>query len=118
ISKLGVTALLDHGSEELKQRYVPRVASGECQASYCLSESDAGSDVAGMQTRAVRDGDHYVLTGSKMWITNAGVSDFYSVFAKTDPDAGHRGISCFVVEKDFAGFSVSDLAHKKGVRGS
>ena len=71
-----------------------------------------------MRTKAVRDGDHYVLTGRKLWITNAGVSDFYTVFAKTDPDAGHRGISCFVVEKDFAGFSVSKLEHKMGVRGS
>ena len=71
-----------------------------------------------MRTKAVRDGDHYVLTGRKLWITNAGVSDFYTVFAKTDPDAGHRGISCFVVEKDFAGFSVSKLEHKMGMRGS
>ena len=118
ISKLGVTVLLDQGSEELKQRYVTRVASGECQASYCLSEADAGSDVAGMQTRAVRDGDHYVLRGRKMWITNAGVSDFYTVFAKTDPDAGHRGISAFVVDKAFPGFSIGKLEHKMGVRGS
>jgi alkylation response protein AidB-like acyl-CoA dehydrogenase len=118
ITKLGLTALLDHGREELKQKYVPRAASGECQASYCLSESDAGSDVAGMRTTAVRDGDHYVLSGSKMWITNAGVSDFYTVFAKTDPDAGHRGISCFLVERDFDGFSVGKLEHKLGVRGS
>ena len=71
-----------------------------------------------MRTKAVRDGDHYVLTGRKLWITNAGISDFYTVFAKTDPDAGHRGISCFVVEKDFPGFSVSKLEHKMGVRGS
>ena len=85
ISKLGMTPVLDHGSEALKQKYVHRVASGECQASYCLSEADAGSDVSGMRTRAVRDGDHYVLTGQKLWITNAGVSDFYTVFAKTDP---------------------------------
>ena len=98
-----MTPVLDHGSDALKQKYVTRVASGECQASYCLSEADAGSDVSGMRTRAVRDGDHYVLTGQKLWITNAGVSDFYTVFAKTDPDAGHRGISCFVVEKDFPG---------------
>ncbi|HWS45591.1 MAG TPA: acyl-CoA dehydrogenase family protein [Acidimicrobiia bacterium] len=118
ISKLGMTPVLDHGSEALKRRYVPRVASGEYQASYCLSEADAGSDVAGMRTRAVRDGDHYVLSGRKLWITNAGVSDLYTVFAKTDPDAGHRGISCFVVEKGFAGFSVSKLEHKMGVRGS
>jgi alkylation response protein AidB-like acyl-CoA dehydrogenase len=118
ISKLGMTALLDNGSDELKRKYIPRVASGECQASYCLSETGAGSDVAGMTTRAVRDGDHYVLNGHKMWITNAGVSDFYTVFAKTSPDAGHRGISAFVVEKDFAGFSIGKLEHKLGVRGS
>ncbi|MFZ4585805.1 MAG: acyl-CoA dehydrogenase family protein [Acidimicrobiia bacterium] len=118
ISKLGCTALLDHGSDALKAKYLPRVASGECQASYCLSESEAGSDVASMQTRAVRDGDHYVLNGRKMWITNAGVSDFYTVFAKTDPDAAHRGISAFVVEKDFPGFSVGKLEHKMGMRGS
>jgi alkylation response protein AidB-like acyl-CoA dehydrogenase len=71
-----------------------------------------------MRTRAVRDGDSYVLTGRKLWITNAGVSDFYLVFAKTEPDAGHRGISCFVVEKSFPGFSVSKLERKLGVRGS
>jgi alkylation response protein AidB-like acyl-CoA dehydrogenase len=118
ITKLGLATLLDHGSNELKQQYVPRAASGECQASYCLSESEAGSDVANMRTTAVRDGDHYVLNGSKMWITNAGVSDFYTVFAKTDPSAGHRGISCFVVERGFEGFSVGKLEHKLGVRGS
>ena len=118
ISKLAMTPVLDHGSEVLKHKYLPRVASGECQASYCLSEADAGSDVAGMRATAVRDGDHYVLSGHKMWITNAGVSDFYTIFAKTNPEADHRGISCFVVEKDFAGFSVSKLEHKMGVRGS
>ncbi len=118
ISKLGMTALLDHGSDEMKARYLPRVASGECQASYCLSEAGAGSDVAGMATRAVRDGDHYVLTGTKAWTTNAGVSDLYTVFAKTDPEAGHRGISAFVVEKGFEGFSIGKLEHKMGVRGS
>jgi alkylation response protein AidB-like acyl-CoA dehydrogenase len=118
ISKLAMTPLLDHGSDALKRTYVTRVAAGEVQASYCLSEADAGSDVSGMRTRAVRDGDHYVLSGHKLWITNAGVSDIYTVFAKTDPDAGHRGISCFVVEKSFPGFSVSKLERKLGVRGS
>jgi alkylation response protein AidB-like acyl-CoA dehydrogenase len=118
ISKLGMTPVLDHGSEALKQQYVPRVASGEYQASYCLSEADAGSDVSGMRTRAVRDGDSYVLTGQKLWITNAGVSDLYLVFAKTNPDAGHRGISCFVVDRAFPGFRVSKLERKLGVRGS
>jgi alkylation response protein AidB-like acyl-CoA dehydrogenase len=118
ISKLAMTPVIDHGSEKLQRTYVVPVAAGERQGSYCLSEADAGSDVAGMRTRAVRDGDHYVLTGRKLWITNAGVSDYYTVFAKTDPDAGHRGISCFVVEKTFPGFSVSKLEHKMGVRGS
>jgi alkylation response protein AidB-like acyl-CoA dehydrogenase len=118
ISKFGMSAVLDHASDELKRRYIPRVASGECQASYCLSEAGAGSDVAGMTTRAVRDGDHYVLNGRKMWITNAGVSDFYTVFAKTQPDGGHRGISAFVVERDYPGFSIGKLEHKLGVRGS
>lgn len=118
ISKLGMTVLLDHGDADLVARYVPRVVSGECQASYCLSEAEAGSDVAGMSTRALRDGDHYVLTGTKSWITNAGISDFYTVFAKTDPDAGHRGISAFVVERTFPGFSIGKLEQKMGVRGS
>jgi alkylation response protein AidB-like acyl-CoA dehydrogenase len=117
ISKLGMIPLMNWGSEELRRRYIPRVASGEAQASYCLSEADAGSDVAAMRCRAVRDGDHYVLSGSKYWITNAGVSDTYTVFAKTDPEAGHRGISCFLVEADW-GVKVSKLEHKMGLRGS
>jgi alkylation response protein AidB-like acyl-CoA dehydrogenase len=117
ISKLGMLPVMNFASEELKQRYLPRIASGEAQASYCLSEPDAGSDVASMTTRAVRDGDDYVITGTKYWITNAGISDFYTVFAKTDPDAGHRGISCFVVEKDW-GVKVPKLEHKMGLRAS
>jgi alkylation response protein AidB-like acyl-CoA dehydrogenase len=117
INKLGMLPLLNWGSEELKRKYVPRVASGEAQASYCLSEADAGSDVAAMRCRAVRDGDSYVLTGSKYWITNAGISDTYTVFAKTDPDAGHRGISCFLVEADW-GVKVAKHEDKLGLRGS
>ena len=109
ISKLAMTPILLDGVRSSRRATCPRVASGELQASYCLSEPDAGSDVAGMSTRAVRDGDHYVLSGTKVWITNAGVSDFYTVFAKTDPDAGHRGISAFVVEKDSPGFSIGKL---------
>jgi alkylation response protein AidB-like acyl-CoA dehydrogenase len=118
IPKLAMTPVMDHGSNTLRAKYVPRVAGGECQASYCLSEPDAGSDAAGMRTRATRDGGHYVLSGRKSWVTNAGVSDFYTVFAKTDPDAGYRGISCFVIEKDFPGVSIGKLEHKLGVRGS
>jgi alkylation response protein AidB-like acyl-CoA dehydrogenase len=118
ISKLAVIPVLEWGSDALREQYVPRVASGELQGSYCLSEVEAGSDVAAMSTRAVRDGDHWVLTGRKHWITNAGVSDLYTVFAKTDPDAGHRGISVFVVERGFPGFSIGKVEHKLGVRGS
>ena len=117
ISKLGMIPVMNWGSDELKRTYLPRVASGASQASYCLSEPDAGSDVASMKTRAVRDGDDYVLHGTKYWITNAGISDLYTVFAKTDPSTGHRGISCFVVEKDW-GVEVLKLEEKLGVRGS
>ena len=117
ISKLGMLPVMNWGSEELKQQYLPRVATGEIQASYCLSEADAGSDVAAMRTRAVRDGDDYILTGSKYWITNAGISDVYIVFAKTDPDAGGRGISCFLVEKEW-GITIAKHEDKLGMRGS
>lgn len=118
IPKLAMTVVLDHGSNELRERYVPRVASGEMHASYCLSEVGAGSDVAAMSTRAVRDGDHYILNGRKHWITGAGVSDLYTVFAKTDPGAGHRGISAFVIEASTPGCAVGKLEHKMGMRGS
>jgi alkylation response protein AidB-like acyl-CoA dehydrogenase len=117
ISKLAMMPIFNWGSEHLREKYIPRVATGDAQASYCLSEADAGSDVAAMRCRAVRDGDDYVLSGSKYWITNAGASDIYTVFAKTDPDAGHRGISCFVVEADW-GVRVAKLEHKMGLRGS
>src|ERR1700736_746750 len=118
ISRLAMTPVIEHGSEELRAKYVPLVASGEWQASYCLSEPQAGSDVAAMITRAERDGDDYVLGGRKSWITNAGVSDVYTVFAKTEPGPGHRGMSAFVVERGFPGFSIGKLEHKMGVRGS
>ncbi len=117
VTKLGMLPVMNFASEELKREYLPKVASGQSQASYCLSEADAGSDVAAMRCRAERDGDSYVLNGTKYWITNAGVSDTYTVFAKTDPDAGHRGISCFLVEKDW-GVKVAKLEHKLGLRGS
>jgi alkylation response protein AidB-like acyl-CoA dehydrogenase len=98
---------------------VPRVVSGEWQGSYCLSEHHAGSDVTSMTTRAVRDGDTYVLNGNKAWISNAGISDFYTVFAVTDPDASPRTrISAFVVEADTPGFSIGKLESKMGMRGS
>ncbi len=117
INKLSMLPVMNWGSDELKARYVPRIASGEAQGSYCLSEADAGSDVAAMRCRAVKDGDTYVLSGSKYWITNAGISDFYTIFAKTDPAAGHRGVSCFVVEADW-GVKVAKHEDKLGLRGS
>jgi len=119
VSKLGMLPVMNWASEELKQRYIPRVASGEAQSSYCLSEADAGSDVAAMRTKAVRDGDHYVISGTKYWITNAGVSDTYTVFARTDPDPAsrHRGLSCFLVEADW-GVKVTKHEDKLGLRGS
>jgi alkylation response protein AidB-like acyl-CoA dehydrogenase len=117
ISKLGMIPVIEWGSDVLRQKYLPRIATGEWQGSYCLSEPDAGSDVASMKTRAVRDGDSWVLNGTKYWITNAGVSTTYTVFAKTDPEAGHRGISCFVVEKDM-GVKIGKLEKKMGMRGS
>ena len=117
ISKLAMLPVINWGTEDLKRRYLPRVASGEHQASYCLSEADAGSDVAAMRTRAVRDGDHYLISGTKHWITNAGISDLYTVFAVTDPAAGRQGISCFVVESEW-GAMVAPHEDKMGLRGS
>jgi alkylation response protein AidB-like acyl-CoA dehydrogenase len=117
ISKLAMLPVLNFGSDDLKARYLPRIVSGESQGSYCLSEADAGSDVASMTTRAVRDGDDFVLSGTKVWITNGGISDLYTVFAKTDPPAGHRGISAFLVERDW-GVQIAKLEHKMGIKGS
>ncbi|MEV6037214.1 acyl-CoA dehydrogenase family protein [Nonomuraea sp. NPDC052116] len=118
VNKLGTVPLLLSASEELKSRYLSSVASGEAMFSYALSESEAGSDAASMKTRAVRDGDDYVLNGTKMWITNAGVSEYYTVMAVTDPSAGARGISAFVVEKSDAGVSFGPKEKKLGIKAS
>src|SRR6266699_3637157 len=118
VNKLGTVPLLLAASQDLKQRYLPPVARGEAMFSYALSESEAGSDAAAMRTRAVRDGDNYILNGTKRWITNAGISRFYTVMAVTEPDVGAGGISAFVVEKDDPGFSVGAPEHKLGIKGS
>ena len=116
---LGTLPIKLFGSDELKERILPRCATGEWIAAFALSEPDAGSDPGGMRTRAVRDGDEWVITGSKNWITNSGIADFYVVFAVTDPAAGHsRGITAFVVEADRRGLTVGKLEHKLGIRGS
>src|SRR5262244_1696554 len=118
VNKLGTVPLLLAASEDVKQRYLPPVASGAAMFSYALSEPEAGSDAAAMKTRAVRDGDSYVLNGTKRWITNAGVSQYYTVMAVTDPSAGANGISAFVVDKADEGFSFGALEHKLGIKGS
>ncbi len=119
IQELGTLPLRLFGTDEQKQRFLPRCASGEWSPAFALSEPEAGSDPGGMRTRAVRDGDEWVIDGTKNWITNLGVADFYICFAVTDPDEGHsRGISAFVVEADRAGFSVGKLEKKMGIRGS
>ena len=119
IQELGTLPVKLFGTDELKQRLLPRCASGEWTPAFALSEPEAGSDPGGMLTRARREGDEWVITGTKNWITNLGVADFYVVFAVTNPDAGHsRGITAFVVEADRPGFSVGKLEHKLGIRGS
>jgi len=118
VQELGTTALKLRGSEQQKQRYLPRLASGEWLGAYALTEAGSGSDAAAMRTTARRDGDVYVIDGSKRFITNAGVANLYPVFAKTDPEAGHSGISAFVVEADAAGFAVARLEPKMGISGS
>jgi alkylation response protein AidB-like acyl-CoA dehydrogenase len=119
IQELGTLPIKLFGSDELQDRFLPRCASGEWSPAFALSEPDAGSDPGGMRTRAVLDGDEWVINGSKNWITNLGIADFYVCFAVTAPDAGHsRGITAFVVEADRPGFSVGKLEHKLGIRGS
>jgi alkylation response protein AidB-like acyl-CoA dehydrogenase len=118
VNKLGSLPVQLSGSEELKAKYLGALARKEGMFSYALSEPEAGSDAAGMKTRAVRDGDFYVLNGVKRWITNAGVSDFYTVMAVTDPDKRSKGISAFVVEKGDEGVSFGAPEKKLGIKGS
>ncbi|MGA8245745.1 MAG: acyl-CoA dehydrogenase family protein [Nocardioides sp.] len=118
VNKLGSLPVMISGSEELKKHYLTKLAAGEGGFSYCLSEPEAGSDAVAMRTRAVRDGDGWVLDGVKRWITNAGVSEFYTVMAVTDPDKGARGISAFVVEKSDEGVTFGAKEKKLGIKGS
>jgi len=118
VQELGSLGLKLAGSEEQRQRYLPRLASGEWLCAYALTEAGSGSDSAAMRTTARRDGDEYVLNGSKRFITNASVASLYTVFAKTDPGAAHAGISAFLVEADAPGFEVTRLEPKLGISGS
>ncbi|MCK5930058.1 MAG: acyl-CoA dehydrogenase family protein, partial [Nocardioides sp.] len=118
VNKLGSLPVQLAGSEELKKHYLGALARGEGGFSYCLSEPEAGSDAASMRTKAVREGDEWVLNGTKRWITNAGESEFYTVLAVTDPDKRTRGISAFVVEKSDEGVSFGAPEKKLGIKGS
>ena len=118
VNKLGSLPVQISGSEELKKTYLSKLAAGEGAFSYCLSEPDAGSDAVRMKTKAVRDGDGWVLDGVKRWITNAGWSEYYTVMAVTDPDARSKGISAFVVEKSDEGVSFGAPEKKLGIKGS
>ncbi|GAA1348728.1 acyl-CoA dehydrogenase [Streptomyces beijiangensis] len=118
VNKLGSLPVILSGSEDLKKKYMTPLAKGDGMFSYCLSEPDAGSDAAGMKTKAVRDGDFWVLNGVKRWITNAGVSEYYTVMAVTDPTKRSKGISAFVVEKSDEGVSFGAPEKKLGIKGS
>jgi isovaleryl-CoA dehydrogenase len=117
-SNLCVNQLRRNGTEPQKRRYLPKLISGEHVGALAMSEPGAGSDVVGMRTRAERRGDRYVLNGSKMWITNGPEAETLVVYAKTDPNAGARGITAFIIEKGFAGFSAAQKLDKLGMRGS
>jgi alkylation response protein AidB-like acyl-CoA dehydrogenase len=118
VQELGSLGLKLAGSAEQRSAWLPRLASGEVLAAYALTEAGSGSDSAAMRTTARREGDEWVLDGTKRFITNAGVAGLYTVFAKTDPDGGHDGISAFVVEADAPGFEVARLEEKLGIAGS
>ncbi len=110
--------LENYGSEEQKQKYLTKLATGEYVGAFCLSEPEAGSDATSQRTTAIDHGDHYILNGTKNWITNGGRSDVYLVIAQTDRDKGHRGINAFIVEKGMPGFDIGPKEDKLGIRGS
>lgn len=117
-TSVGTNPILYFGTEEQKQKYVTKLASGEYLGAFCLTEPSAGSDAAAMKSRAVRQGDHYVLNGSKAFITNGGEADVHIVFALTDPAQGSRGVSAFIVEKDTPGLLIGKDEKKMGLHGS
>ena len=117
-SNLCVNQIAKHGTDEQKRRYLPKLISGEHVGSLAMSETGAGSDVVSMRTRAEKKGERYILSGQKMWITNGPVSSTFVVYAKSDPDAGAKGITAFIVERGFAGFKTSPKLDKLGMRGS
>ncbi|WP_066310153.1 acyl-CoA dehydrogenase [Bacillus sp. FJAT-29814] len=117
-TSVGTNPILYFGTEEQKQKYVPKLSSGEYLGAFCLTEPSAGSDAASLKSRAVRDGDHYVINGSKVFITNGGEADVYIVFAKTNLELGSKGVSAFIVEKNTPGLVVGKDEKKMGLHGS
>lgn len=117
-TSVGTNPILYFGTDEQKKKYIPKLARGEYLGAFCLTEAEAGSDAASIRTRAVKSADHYVLNGSKVFITNGGEADVYIVFASTNPEKGARGISAFIVEKDTPGFIVGKNEEKMGLHGS
>lgn len=117
-TSVGTNPILYFGSEEQKQKYIPKLASGEYLGAFALTEPGAGSDAGGLKTRAQKDGDHYILNGSKLFITNGGAADTFIVFARTDKDAGSEGVSAFIVERDTPGFEIGKKEKKMGMNGS
>ena len=115
-NSVAAAPILNHGTPAQKKKYLPRLARGEILGGFCLTEPGAGSDAAGIRTRAVRSGDHFIISGTKSWVTNGGFSGVYVVFARTDPAAGSRGITAFLVEPSFPGFRVSRYEDKMGLR--
>lgn len=117
-TSVGTNPILYFGTEEQKQKYLPKMASGEYLGAFCLTEPSSGSDAASLKSRAVRSGDHYVINGSKVFITNGGEADVYIVFAKTNPELGTKGISAFIVEKGTPGLVIGKDEKKMGLHGS
>ncbi|MCL9637201.1 acyl-CoA dehydrogenase [Bacillus zanthoxyli] len=117
-TSVGTNPIVVFGTEDQKQKYVKKLATGEYLGAFCLTEPSAGSDAASLKTKAERKGNHYLLNGSKLFITNGGEADTYIVFAKTNPERGSRGMSAFIVEKTMEGFSVGKDEHKMGLHGS
>ncbi|MGN7483968.1 acyl-CoA dehydrogenase [Priestia megaterium] len=117
-TSVGTNPIVVFGTEDQKQKYVKKLATGKYLGAFCLTEPSAGSDAASLKTKAERKGDHYLLNGSKLFITNGGEADTYIVFAKTNPERGSRGMSAFIIEKTMEGFSVGKDEHKMGLHGS
>lgn len=117
-TSVGTNPILYFGTEEQKQKYVPKLAAGACLGAFCLTEPSAGSDAGSLKSKAALDGDHYVINGSKVFITNGGEADVYIVFASTDPSAGAKGITAFIVEKGTPGLVIGKDEHKMGLHGS